>query len=408
MDTMHEWEKKLRSDACKKTFETLYAADAKKQPARYQNALSEFAKAFPQQSRMAFFSAPGRSEISGNHTDHQHGRVLAAGITMDMVAVAAPSEDEHICICSEGYPALVVDLTELSAQPEEKNTSHALVRGIAARLQELGYEIGGFNAYVTSDVPKGSGLSSSAAYSILIGTIFSGLFNEMSISPVLLAQVSQYAENYYFGKPSGLMDQLAASVGGFVSIDFSDTEKPVIEKIDCDLASLGYTICIVDARGSHANLTPEYASVPLEMCRVAKAFGKEVLREVDPAAFFASIGTLRKTISDRAILRAIHFFEENDRVVPLVEALKQKDIPRVISLMNASGRSSFMQLQNVCPTDAAERSLALALAISERLLIGKGAWRVHGGGFAGTIQALMPTEMVEAYCAEMERVFGEV
>lgn len=407
MDSLNVLKNKLESGAFEADFSRLYAEDAPLQQARYKKTLSAFRNAFPKQREAAFFSAPGRSEIGGNHTDHQLGRVLAAAVTMDMIAVAAKTEDRRVCIHSEGYAPLIVDLTDLSVNPHEKNTSQALVRGIAAQLRTLGYTIGGFEAVITSNVPKGSGLSSSAAYSILIGSIFSGLYNAMEISPVVLAQVSQFAENAYFGKPSGLMDQLAASVGGFVAIDFQDQSQPVIESLNCDLDALGYAICIVDARGSHADLTPEYAAIPNEMRSVAAYFGKRVLREVEPERFFAEIGALRKQVSDRAILRAIHFFEENERVLPLAQALREKDMKTVIALMNASGASSFMQLQNVCPTGASERSLALALAISARLLSGRGAWRVHGGGFAGTIQALMPKEDAVAYCTEMESVFGK-
>lgn len=407
MDSLNILKSKLETGALEADFLRLYAGAAPLQPARYQKALSSFCRAFPKQREAAFFSAPGRSEIGGNHTDHQLGRVLAAAVTMDMIAVTAKTEERRVCIHSEGYAPLIVDLTDLSANPHEKNTSQALVRGIAAQLRALGYTVGGFEAVVTSNVPKGSGLSSSAAYSILIGSIFSGLYNEMQIPPIVLAQTAQFAENAYFGKPSGLMDQLASSVGGFVAIDFRDRMQPVIEPINCDLDALGYSICIVDAHGSHADLTPEYAAIPNEMRSVAAYFGKTVLREVAPERFFAAIGALRKQVSDRAILRAIHFFEENERVPLLVEALRQRNMQRVIALMNASGDSSFMQLQNVCPTEAKERSLALALAMSARMLSGRGAWRVHGGGFAGTIQALIPKDAVDAYCTGMETVFGE-
>ena len=387
--------------------ERLYQSEAGHQPTRYAAAAESFYAAFGARDGVRMFSAPGRSEISGNHTDHQHGRVLAAAVTLDMIAAAAPRPDGQICICSAGYSPIRLDTADLAPRKREYNTSIALVRGIAARLRQMGYDIGGFDAYVDSDVPKGSGLSSLAAYSVLIATIFSYLFNGGGVPPVRQALASQYAENVYFGKPSGLMDQLASASGGFVAIDFADAENPVIERIDCDLKALGYTVCIVNARGSHADLTPEYAAIPQEMGEVSAQFGKSYLREVDAEAFFASIGELRKRVSDRALLRAIHFFEENARVPLQTEALRAGDMDAFCRLMLDSGRSSFMQLQNVCPTGPAERSVALALALSARMLAHAGAWRIHGGGFAGTIQALVPNGMVDAYNAEMERVFGE-
>lgn len=390
-----------------KQFGTLYRADATRQTARYASAVAEFHKAFGTCSDMRIFSAPGRSEIGGNHTDHQQGRVLAAAVTLDLIAVTAARTDSQICICSAGYSPIRLSTDDLAPRKKERNTSVALVRGIAARLRETGYAVGGFDAYITSDVPKGSGLSSSAAYSILIATIFSYLYNDGNVSPVEQALISKYSENNYFGKPSGLMDQLASASGGFVAIDFCDPEKPVVERVDCDLEAFGYAICIVDARGSHANLTPEYAAVPAEMGQVAACFGKTHLREVDERLFFDSLGSLRQKVSDRALLRAIHFFEENARVPQQVAALKSGDMKRFRDLMLDSGNSSFTQLQNVCPTDASERSIALALALSSRMLRDTGAWRIHGGGFAGTMQALVPLDQVDAYAGEMERVFGE-
>lgn len=385
---------------------SLYGADAYRQIARYSALTEAFFEAFGAREGVRLFSAPGRSEIGGNHTDHQHGCVLAAAVTLDVVAAAAPRADGRIYIRSAGYPPILLGTEDLAPRKRENNTSIALVRGIAARLAQLGYHTGGFDACIASDVPKGSGLSSSAAYSILIATIFSYLYNDGRVTPVEQALASQYAENVYFGKPSGLMDQLASASGGFVAIDFARAEQPVIARIDCDLESLGYSICIVNAGGSHADLTPAYAAVPQEMGAVAAQFQKSCLREVDEAAFFSSIDRLRGRVSDRALLRAIHFFEENARVRLQAEALKAGDMDAFRQLMLASGRSSFMQLQNVCPPDDAERSVALALALSARQLGNTGAWRIHGGGFAGTIQALVPNAQAEAYAAEMERVFG--
>ena len=385
----------------------LYGDALESQKQKYIALTNAFESAFGESDDAVLFSAPGRSEIGGNHTDHQLGRVLAATVTMDTRAVVAPRADNIVRIHSQGYTPLCVSLDHLSPDSTEENASEALVRGIAERFTQTGRSIGGFDAVTASDVPKGSGLSSSAAFSILVSTIFSELYNDGKISPVEQALASKYAENRHFGKPSGLMDQLACAVGGFVAIDFEQPEEPKIEKIDCDLSALGYGICIVNCGGNHADLTHEYAAVTKDMSEVAQYFGKTVLREVDESAFYAALGQLRKSVSDRAILRAMHFFGDNARVPHQAEALKNKDIETFRQLMNDSGKSSFMLLQNVCPTDSSERGLALALALSERMLEGKGAWRVHGGGFAGTILALVPLETMPAYQAEMERVFGQ-
>lgn len=390
-----------------RTFQYLYREEAVAQPARYAEALSAFTAAFGARSNIRLFSAPGRSEISGNHTDHQQGCVLAAAVTLDIIAVVSAREDDRITLHSAGYAPMQMSAFDLDMHKSERNTSMALVRGILHDLRERGYAVGGFDAYISSGVPKGSGLSSSAAYSVLIGTIISHLYNDGNISAVEQALAGKHAENLYFGKPSGLMDQLACATGGFVEIDFADPEKPLIQKIDCDLQSLGYAVCIVNAGGSHANLTPEYAAVPKEMGEVVAFFGKRYLREVDEAAFYEAIPGLRGTVCDRALLRAMHFFAENKRVLAQGRALRACDMDEFKRLMLESGQSSFMQLQNVCPTDANERSLALALALTERQLRGSGAWRIHGGGFAGTILALTPVGDADAYAAEMERVFGK-
>lgn len=385
----------------------LYGDALEAQKQKYLALASAFEGAFGDSDDAVLFSAPGRSEIGGNHTDHQLGRVLAATVTVDTRAVVAPRSDNVVRIHSQGYTPLCVTLDQLAPNAAEENASEALVRGIAERFTQTGRKVGGFDAVTASDVPKGSGLSSSAAFSILVSTIFSELYNNGEISPVEQALASKYAENKHFGKPSGLMDQLACAVGGFVTIDFEHPDEPKIEKIDCDLAALGYGICIVNCGGNHADLTPEYAAVTKEMGEVARFFGKTVLREVDENAFYESLGQLRKVVSDRAILRSMHFFGDNARVPQQAEALKSHNIETFRRLMNESGRSSFMLLQNVCPTDATERGLALALALSERMLKGLGAWRVHGGGFAGTILALVPLEMMSAYQAQMEQVFGQ-
>lgn len=390
-----------------RVFQHLYRSDAAAQPARYAAALSAFTAAFGARSNIRLFSAPGRSEISGNHTDHQQGRVLAAAVTLDIIAVTSRREDNRICLHSAGYSPMQLSAYDLDMREQERNTSMALVRGILSYLKSHGYQVGGFDAYISSGVPKGSGLSSSAAYSILISTIISYLFNEGRIPAVEQALAGKYAENKYFGKPSGLMDQLACASGGFVEIDFADPERPEVQRIDCDLEALGYAVCIVNAGGSHANLTHEYAAVPKEMGEVAARFGKRYLREVDESAFYESLPTLRGGVGDRALLRAMHFFGENERVRKQADALRVCDMDTFGRLMLTSGESSFMMLQNVCPTDANERSVALALALTQRLLSGKGAWRIHGGGFAGTIQALVPLSDVDAYATEMSRVFGD-
>ena len=398
---------KLNSGELDDALRYLYGDALNTQKQKYAALINAFESAFGDSDEAVLFSAPGRSEIGGNHTDHQLGRVLAATVTMDTRAVVAPRIDNVVRIHSQGYTPLCVSLDHLSPDSTEENASEALVRGIAERFTQTGRNIGGFDAVTASDVPKGSGLSSSAAFSILVSTIFSELYNDGKITPVEQALASKYAENKHFGKPSGLMDQLACAVGGFVMMDFEQPEEPKIEKIDCDLAALGYEICIVNCGGNHADLTPEYAAVTKEMGDVARYFGKNVLREVDEKEFYASLGQLRKTVSDRALLRTMHFFGDNARVPMQAEALRKKDMETFRSLMNESGRSSFMLLQNVCPTDASERGLALALALSERMLAGKGAWRVHGGGFAGTILALVPLDLLAAYQAQMERVFGQ-
>ncbi|MEA4869301.1 MAG: galactokinase family protein [Christensenella sp.] len=397
---------KLTNGEFDPTLKHLYGDAFEAQKVKYAALADAFEGAFGTNDGAALFSAPGRSEIGGNHTDHQLGRVLAAAVTMDTRAVAAKRSDNIVRIHSRGYTPLCVSLDQLAPDEAEQNASEALVRGIAEKFQLGGRKIGGFDAVTASDVPKGSGLSSSAAFSILVCTIFSELYNDGQIPPVEQALASKYAENKHFGKPSGLMDQLACAVGGFITIDFEQPEQPKIEKVDCDLNALGYAICIVNCGGNHADLTPEYAAVTKEMGEVARFFGKTVLREVNEGDFYASLGQLRKAVSDRAVLRAMHFFGDNARVPQQAEALRKQDIETFRQLMNESGRSSFMQLQNVCPTDVSERGLALALALSERVLGKHGAWRVHGGGFAGTIQALVPLGMVEAYQYEMERAFG--
>ena len=381
---------------------TLYGAEAPEQEARYKELAAYFAQEFRADETLEFFSAPGRTEVGGNHTDHNNGKVLAAAVNLDVIAAVHKTDDGVISLKSVSYPIDVIDTTDLEVKEAEKERSAALIRGVCARLKEQGYNIGGFEAVTTSRVLKGSGLSSSAAFEVLVVTILSHLYNEGKIDPVEAAQVSKFAENVYFGKPSGLLDQMAASVGGFTTMDFGDPAAPVIEKIDFDLNRYGYALCVVDTGGNHADLTGEYAAVPVEMKSVAAQFGKSVLREVDEADFLKAIPQLRGKVSDRAILRAIRGVEKE------VAALKAGDFETFKQLVIASGRSSATHLQNVfAVVNPAEQGVTLALAVIEKLLDGKGAYRVHGGGFAGTVQAYVPLELLESFKKDIEAVFGE-
>lgn len=384
------------------------AARLPAQRTRYLQAVEAFEALYGTQREVLLLSTPGRTEVCGNHTDHQRGRVLAASVDLDAIAVVSPAEAPVVRLASQGFTANHVELGDLSPREEERTHSNSLVRGIAQRFTELGYRIGGFDAYTTSDVLRGSGLSSSAAFEVLVGTIFNHLHNEGAIPPLELAKIGQFAENQYFGKPSGLMDQTACAVGGFVAIDFVQEQQPQVRQIPFDFAGCGYAVCIVDTGGSHADLTQAYADMPQEMRQVAAQFGKTVLSEVEPAQFFASVGQLRGKVSDRALLRAFHFYEENDRVLAAADALARGALEEFLQLEIASGRSSFMYLQNAFYTETpGEQGISLALALSERLLAGRGAWRVHGGGIAGTIQAFVPGELLPAYRQQLEAVFGE-
>ena len=354
----------------------------------------------------ALFSGPGRTEIGGNHTDHQHGRVLCGSVDLDMLACAAPNGRDIVRVTSEGYPALEVDLSNLGPKPEEKNTSAALVRGVAARIAQLGYKLSGFDACVTSTVLAGSGLSSSAAYETLIGNIFNHFCCGRKLDPVTIAKVGQYAENVYFGKPCGLMDQMGSSVGGAVFIDFNDPANPVVEKVDYDFSQSGYALCIVDTGSSHGDLTDDYAAVTREMGAVAAHFGKTVLRDVPLEDFRAAIPALREECGDRAVLRAMHFFDDDRRAAKEAAALKTGDFDRFLGLVSASGLSSALRLQNTWSiADPRQQAIPLALAEAERLL-DTGACRVHGGGFAGTIQAFVPNGNLERFKSGMEALFG--
>ena len=354
-----------------------------------------------------YFSAPGRTEIGGNHTDHQRGRVLAAAVNLDTRAAVALNGTTTICVRSEGFAPCQVDLNQLEPVVSEVNSTAALVRGVAARFSQLGYTLGGFDTYCTSTVLPGSGLSSSAAFEVLMGTILNHLFCGGEIPAAQIAQIGQYAENVYFGKPCGLMDQTASAVGGLVSIDFLDPAVPVIHSAAFDFSSCGHALCIIDTRASHADLTDEYAAIPGEMKEISNYFGKEVLTQIPPEDFWAALPQLREHCSHRAILRAIHFYRENDRVPQQVAALEQGDFDTFLRLVAESGRSSYMYLQNVIPAGAKQaQDVALALALCEELLQGSGAYRVHGGGFAGTVQAFVPNEKLDTFRAGIDAVLG--
>ena len=366
-----------------------------------------FAAAFGS-SPERYFSAPGRTEIGGNHTDHQRGRVLAAAVNLDTVAAVRKNGTNTIRIQSKGYPMSVVDLSRLEPVSSEINATPALIRGVAARFTELGCQVEGFDAYCESTVLPGSGLSSSAAFEVLIGTIVNHLFFEGKVSQPEIAMIGQYAENVFFGKPCGLMDQTASAVGNLVTIDFFDKDNPVIQPVSFDFASCGHALCIIDSGADHADLTGEYAAIPGEIKAVAAHFGKEVLTQIDEAEFYANIPALRKTCGDRAVMRCIHFYQENARVPKQVTALQNGDFEGFLSLVKQSGYSSYMYLQNVIPAGyKAHQDVAVALGLCEYFLQGRGAYRVHGGGFAGTVQAFVPFDLLDSFVAGMDGILGQ-
>ena len=389
---------------------SLYGADMLEfQRARYAKAVNEFIAVYGDAEDVNVFTVAGRSEISGNHTDHNHGCVIAASINLDIIAVAAKNGENTIRIKSEGFPEDIIDITDETVDEKKFFTSGAIISGVCKGFKNNGFAIGGYNAYTTSNVLKGSGLSSSAAFEDMVGNILNYFFNDGAIDNAEIAKISQFAENVYFGKPCGLMDQVACAVGGFVAIDFADPTKPVIEKMDFDLTSHGYSLCIVSTGGNHADLNEDYASVPAEMKAAASHFGKPVLREVALEDLIAAIPALREKHGDRAILRAFHFINENKRVKAQTEALRAGDLGAFFEGVLASGNSSFEYLQNVYTTkNVSEQGLSLALALAQYYLADRGgAWRVHGGGFAGTTQAYVRNEDVEGYRALMDGAFGE-
>ena len=402
---------KINCGALDQKFSTLYGKEnVESAKQRYTDAVAKFIGAYGEDCELSLFSVAGRSELSGNHTDHNRGCVVAASISLDVIAVASPTDDGMITVISEGFGKDIVNIKEYCAPNTEKfGTSESIIAGMCAGLSNSGYKTGGFVAYVTSNVLKGSGLSSSAAFEDMIGTIESHLYNDGRVDNVEIAKLAQWAENKFFGKPCGLMDQVACAVGGIVAIDFKDTKYPVITPIDFDITGAGYNLCIVNTGGNHADLTDDYASVPAEMKSVAAYFGKEVLREVDEAEVIANVADLREKLGDRAIMRALHFFEENKRVGMQKAALESGNLDAFFENVKASGRSSFCYLQNVYTNkNVSEQGLSLALCLAERILKDKkAAWRVHGGGFAGTIQAFVPSGTVAEFKKTMDSCFGE-
>lgn len=374
---------------------------------RYVKAIEKFEELYGDREVM-ICSAPGRSEVGGNHTDHQRGQVLACGLNLDAIAVVTPESDGIIRILSDDFDLDDIDINHLSKEEVKDGSSEALVAGVASKLKEDGYNIGGFSAFITSDVLMGAGMSSSAAFEVLIGVIFSHLYNDGKIDAVYNAQVAQYAENVYFGKPCGLMDQMASSVGSLVNIDFKDVKNPVVKKVNVDFDAFNHSLCIVDTKGSHADLTPEYAAIPAEMKSVAALFGKEVLREVPEEEFYNNLSMVREKVGDRAAIRAIHFYNDHSICGKEVKALEAGDFELFKSLIKESGNSSFKYLQNVYPVcDLKSQGVAICLALSDRILGSHGVCRVHGGGFAGTIQAFVENGYVAEYKKEIEKYFGD-
>lgn len=374
---------------------------------RMADAEKGFADTFGKEAER-FFSAPGRTEIGGNHTDHQHGCVLAAAVDLDIFGAAAKNGSRIIRIFSEGYGMEEISLDDLEVKKEEINTTASLIRGVASKITQMGYTLGGLDMYTVSNVLKGSGISSSAAYEVLVGTVINALYCENKLTPVEIAQIGQYAENVYFGKMSGLMDQTASSVGGVVAIDFRDNANPIVRKLDFDFTKAGYALCIIDSGADHADLSDEYSAIPMEMRQVAAHFGKEVLREVALADFLTDMAAVREKAGDRATLRAYHFLKDNQRAIDEAAALEAGDFDKFLSLVKESGYSSFMYLQNVYVSGSVQhQEVAYALAACEAALAGKGAYRVHGGGFAGTIQAFVPQEMLAGFVEQMENAVGK-
>lgn len=415
MATTSELKQQLQSGVYDAAFAKLYGADAATvaaQRGRYLQTVERFEQSFGVDRDVRLYSAPGRTEIGGNHTDHNNGVVMAAAVNLDIIAVVSKNEDNIVRVKSHGFETINdVDLSVMTPQKQEKERSAGLIRGVAAGVLKLGGKIGGFDAYTASDVLRGSGLSSSAAFEVCMGAIFRGEYNGGDLArmdQVENAKIGQYAENVFFGKPCGLLDQTACAVGSAITIDFKNPTAPVVNKVDFDLAGKGYALCISDTKGSHADLTDDYAAIRREMESVAACFGKPVLRDVDEAEFLAAIPAVRKKVGDRAVVRAIHFYNDCRRAADLCEAVRQDDFDRFLALILEGGHSSFEYNQNAYSIKAPkEQGIPLALAISQRVLAGRGAWRLQGGGFAGTIQAFVPLDLLDAYKAAIDGVFGQ-
>ncbi len=399
---------KLRSAETAEHLKMLYGQDEavlRRETERYGALIRAHEEIFGARDGLTLFSAPGRTEIGGNHTDHNGGRVLAASVNLDTLCAASPRPDLKAVFHSRGYAPVTVDLKDTSPRPEEEGTTAALIRGVAEGMKRTGRRIGGFDAKVVSTVASGSGLSSSAALEVMLTAVFDGLFNDFSMPFQDRAQIGRMAENRYFGKPSGLLDQMASAAGGLVTVDFRDDQHPEVEALQYDFAEKGYALAVVATGGSHADLTDHYAAIPKEMKEVAAFFGKPALRGVTAEDLLGAIDRLRQRVSDRALMRAFHFIAENDRVPEQVSALREDRLTDFLGLITESGRSSFMYLQNIYATNA-DQSLSLALCMAETLLKGRGAWRIHGGGFAGTTLNFVPLDLVESFTAEMNRAFG--
>ena len=411
MKSIPVWKQELSDGVHAARLASLYCcapAETASEAARYAAVLDGLEKTFGSHAEAGLYSAPGRTEIGGNHTDHQHGRVLAGSVNIDMIAAAAPNDKNQLRVQSEGYDLCIIDLNDLEARKEEENTTAALLRGECAAFTQRGAKLAGLDIYISSNVPKGSGVSSSAAFEVLIGVILNDCFMTEKVSPIAIAQIGQWAENVYFGKPCGLMDQMASSVGNIITIDFASPAKPVVEPVAVDFSKAGLALCILDSGADHADLTDEYAAIPAECRAVAAVCGGEVLRDVPFETFLAKLPECRRQCGDRAVLRAFHVYADNDRVAKQVAALHDGDFGTFLCLVNESGCSSWEYLQNVIPAGYKEhQEVGVTIAAAKHLLGDKGAVRVHGGGFAGTVQAFVPVEMLDEFKAGMEAILGE-
>ena len=410
MKSIPVWKQELSDGVHAARLASLYCcapAETASEAARYAAVLDGLEKTFGSHAEAGLYSAPGRTEIGGNHTDHQHGRVLAGSVNIDMIAAAAPNDKNQLRVQSEGYDLCVIDLNDLEARKEEENTTAALLRGECAAFTQRGAKLAGLDVYISSNVPKGSGVSSSAAFEVLIGVILNDCFMAEKVSPIAIAQIGQWAENVYFGKPCGLMDQMASSVGNIITIDFADPAHPAVEPVQVDFSKAGLALCILDSGADHADLTDEYAAIPSECRAVAAVCGGEVLRDVPFETFLAKLPECRKQCGDRAVLRAFHIYADNERVAKQVAALRADDFDTFLQLVTESGLSSWEYLQNVIPAGYKEhQEVAVTIAAAKHFLRGKGAVRVHGGGFAGTVQAFVPVEELAQFKEQMEAILG--